>query len=170
MARGVVRTAAVPSEQSDPSAMGPRARGPGYAGSGLRGWPQPSVHGFRTAPFSNPRSETQTPYQKLLSLPTFSATNRHPGLSRGQLPKSHRMPTVCSSIWKEEHPLFWRRKTKPWNPRGSQADGGRLPQGTYLNFPVRTCRALIPYRWAPPTSPTMSSPIMMACRADSERC
>ena len=57
----------------------------------------------------------------------------------------------------------------PWNPRGRQASRGRLPRGAYLNFPVRTCRALIPYRWAPPTSPTMSSPIMTACGADGER-
>lgn len=38
---------------------------------------------------------------------------------------------------------------------------------TDLYLPVRTCSALIPHCWAPPTSLTMSSPIMMACQ-DSE--
>lgn len=163
MTRGVDRTTAVTSGQTDLSAMRPRGMRPG-----LGGRPEPLVCGLRTAPFSNPRSETQTPYRKLLS-PPLSATNTHPGLSRGQLTKSHWIPTICSSIWKEERPLFWRRKSMSWNPRGKQAGRGRLPWGAYLNFPVRTCRALIPYRWAPPTSPTMSSPIMMACGADGER-
>lgn len=52
----------------------------------------------------------------------------------------------------------------PWK------EGGQMtPAGTDLNFPVRTCSALIPHRWAPPTSPTISSPIMTACHG-SEIC
>lgn len=37
---------------------------------------------------------------------------------------------------------------------------------TDLYFPVRTCTALIPHCWAPPTSFTISSPIMMACQSN----
>lgn len=94
---------------------------------------------------------------------------------RGQLRNGQRMLTHGSSTW-VDNPLYWDSKTKrkrgpPGIPGGGQAGEPasrhslEAPRGTHLNFPVRTCRALIPHRWAPPTSPTMSSPIMTACQA-----
>lgn len=50
----------------------------------------------------------------------------------------------------------------PGTPR--EVAGDLATRGAHLNFPVRTCSARIPHRWAPPTSPTMSSPIMTACQ------
>lgn len=84
------------------------------------------------------------------------------------------MPTYCSSIWEKVTPFTVEKTTNetlvtPGIHEAGRQTAGRLARGTYLNFPVRTCSALIPHRWAPLMSPTMSSPIMMACRAVSER-
>lgn len=116
------------------------------------------VSGPRPIPI---RFDTQTPCGKLLYLP-LSATKASRPVRRGESPKNHQMPTLSL--------LLWRRKPNenlvtPGVPGGGRADGAGLPGGTHLNFPVRTCSALMPHRWAPPTSPTMSSPIMTACRA-----
>lgn len=51
---------------------------------------------------------------------------------------------------------------KAWQSPEALAGKGRVC--TDLNLPVRTCSALIPHCCAPPTSLTMSSPIMTACQ------
>lgn len=85
----------------------------------------------------------------------------------GQSRTSQRVPAHRSSSGgKKRPPSFWTTEQNE-NTATPGIHGGRWPVSqpvsTHLNFPVRTCRALIPHRWAPPTSPTMSSPIMTAC-------
>lgn len=70
-------------------------------------------------------------------------------------------------LFRRKFPFVWTqnktRRQLPWRVH-RRAGINEAAEGTDLNFPVRTCRALIPHCWAPPTSPTMSSPIMRACQ------
>ena len=70
-------------------------------------------------------------------------------------------------VRKSERSVVWQRG-KYKNPylRLLPPFPRQHPRSTDLYFPVRTCRALIPHRWAPPTSFTISSPIMMACQSN----
>lgn len=75
--------------------------------------------------------------------------------------QGHECPhTVCLFVWKEKPQV----KKAGILGRAREEQENEVALGTDLNFPVRTCNALIPHFWAPPTSPTMSSPIMTACQ------